>query len=111
MLAVAFNRVSKSSAPRIDLRELTSAEGYPIISMKAVVSKNYGRCVVIRIVVAEKPTPEGETIYEAFLPKRYAAVIGDEDILQYNINPDLKIRYLGLGPQREYLLEMSKNFV
>jgi hypothetical protein len=61
--------------------------------------------VVIDLV---RPVDEGsdETIGDLFLPRRFVSTMSQQKVDAYNKNPNLKLKFGGMGAGREYVLEL-----
>jgi len=104
--ADTFNSVSQAASPRMDIKELTSPRGYRVLRLREVETKQYGRAIVANVEVPGKPRFDRRFDYDVFLPKRYARVIDSARIETYNANPNMRIKFVGLGSLREHIIEM-----
>ena len=95
----SFNALSAVSfTPQIPLLELTDPNGYKILSFRAIFSK-WGRGVLAVLDV------KGEK-YQTFMPKRFESILTDQVIDEYNLAPNLKLVYCGVGPSREHVVRL-----
>ena len=86
--------------PLINLDQLTDPQGYQLLSLKRAVSR-FGGTIVAKVVVPERDN----TVFHTFLPKRYYAILTDENNEAYNRDPHYRLAYCGVGPSKEHLIK------
>uniref|UniRef100_A0A1B6ML05 Uncharacterized protein n=1 Tax=Graphocephala atropunctata TaxID=36148 RepID=A0A1B6ML05_9HEMI len=100
-LVAEFNSRSTSQfAPRVRLEDLTDPCGHRVASFKEIISK-YGRSVVAQVEV-------GDEVCDCFLPKRFNSALPNDKIVTYNDNPNLKLKYIGIGKYNEKIVELTE---
>ncbi len=107
-LVDVFNTRAKATmSPRVHLKDLKPKRKYKIAAFKEVSVPKTGRAVIAIIEVPEK-SGEGELQHDCFLPRRFTSILTPERIEEYNKNPDLCLRYLGIGDHREFIVKLIK---
>ncbi len=105
-LVEAFNsKATATMTPRIHMKELKPKRRYFITSFKEVQVPKTGRAVIAVLEVPERGE-EGDQLFDCFLPRRFTAILSSERIAEYNETPDLCLRYLGIGDNREFIVKL-----
>ena len=85
----------------VNIISLDTDKKYPIVRAKRITSK-FGPSVLLTIRDSESTTDQ------TFLPKRYSAVVSDDDIQKINNFVSLNLMYMGICEKsRSYLLKIE----
>lgn len=110
-----FNSKSTTEfLPRLKMTDLVISTPYPVLRFRRVEIKNtlFGAKGVASTssILAEidflKEIEEGKgKVGQLFLPRRFNAVLTEEEVEKYNKNPNGKIVFEGVGKTREYIIK------
>jgi len=91
-----------TSCQSVNINSLDTDKKYPIVRSKRITSK-FGPTVLLTIRDSESTT------IQTFLPKRYSAVVSDDDIEKINNKVvSLNLMYMGICEKsRSYLLKIE----
>jgi hypothetical protein len=111
-----FNKKTKTDFnPRIKMEMLEVGKPYFVKQFKLLEVKNhlFGskkkiENALLAVIDLGRPVDEGcdSTVGDLFLPRRFVTTMTHQKVDLYNKDPNLKIKFGGVGAGREYILEL-----